>query len=248
MGCGASKSDILENEVPADKVEKMAVADQKEETPKEAPKETPVEEAPKEEAPKEEAPKEEEPKPEEPKPATKGVISTEEFDKLEDEIRSLINEGGREKALELWNQFDYNGSGQLSLAEIDKQITEQYPLLNNTDALIRAFYFTTVGRMDTEAYKKANGEDAYVQLNEFMKLLRNIFYFNKLWSVFDDIDTDDDRRVTEDEFVAGVDKAGLDLSSEDARAKFKEIDTNNGGVILFDEFVQFVAEAKIQVD
>ncbi|KAG9392437.1 hypothetical protein J8273_5427 [Carpediemonas membranifera] len=176
------------------------------------------------------------------------VISTAEFDELENQIREMINEGGRAKALELWNRFDYNGSGQLSLAEIDKQITEEFPLLNNTDALIRAFYFTTVGCMDTEAYKKAQGEDAYVQKNEFMKLLRNIFYFNKLWSVFDEIDTDDDRRVSVDEFVAGTDECGLELSPEEAAAKFEEIDTNGGGMILFSEFVQFVADSKIQVD
>ena len=30
----------------------------------------------------------------------------------------------------LWDQYDYNGNGMLSLAEIDKFIVEQFPELN----------------------------------------------------------------------------------------------------------------------
>ena len=54
-------------------------------------------------------------------------------------------------------------------------VAEQYPLLNHKPALMRAFK-ATLGA--------GNGDD-WVQKNEFKMLLSNLFYFNKLFWLFD---------------------------------------------------------------
>ena len=47
----------------------------------------------------------------------------------------------REELLQLWNRFDYNGNGLLSLAEIDKLVREEYPQYDDKQALLRAYTF-----------------------------------------------------------------------------------------------------------
>ena len=66
--------------------------------------------------------------------------------------------------------------------------------------------------------------------------------YNTFFDVFEELDGDD-RRISKEEFVAGVSKlfasedatvAGVDLAKS-----FDNIDTNGGGQILFDEFCHF---------
>ena len=104
------------------------------------------------------------------------------------------------------------------------------------------------------AYKQTTSKDgstpkeSFVQRSELGPLVRNLFYFNKLFSVFDDIDTGDDRRVDFAEFKAGLSKIGQSLSDEEAKNEFAKIDKNGGGQVLFDEFCAWVAESKCPVD
>jgi Ca2+-binding EF-hand superfamily protein len=101
---------------------------------------------------------------------------------------------------------------------------------NNKPALMRAYKFTTL--------EEGNG-DAYVQRKEFVALLRNLFFFNKLWGFFDEFDVEDDRRINGQEFQAGLQSMGFTLSQQDIVSTFNEIDENNGGQILFDEFCAY---------
>ena len=147
---------------------------------------------------------------------------------LEDQIRADCKTAKGRNAL--WRGLDFNGNGIVSLAEIDKFVVERYPLLNCKPALMRAYKKTTL--------KDGNGDD-WVQRDEFVKLLRNIFYFNRVYLVFDEIDTDDDRRIDLNEFKAGFECLKMD---KDATEVFAEIDKNGGGFILFDEFCSWFAK------
>merc|ERR1712228_947333 len=101
------------------------------------------------------------------------------------------------------------GNNIVSLAEIDKWVVESYPLLNHKPALMRAYKKTI---------REGNGDD-WVQKKEFKALLGSLFYFNKIFWIFNETDGDD-RRMTQPEF--------------------RKIDKNGGGIILFDEFCQWM--------
>ena len=90
--------------------------------------------------------------------------------------------------------------------------------------------------------------DAFVERVEFPALLRNLLYFNKLFSVFEDVDTDHDRRLSLEEFQHGCGRLGLKISPEEATKVFTSMNTNNGSKILFDEFCAWVAETSCPVD
>ena len=49
----------------------------------------------------------------------------------------------REELHKLWERFDYNGNGLLSLAEIDKLVREEYPQYDDKQALLRAYKLRT---------------------------------------------------------------------------------------------------------
>eukprot|EP00929_Paragymnodinium_shiwhaense_P020227 TRINITY_DN13547_c0_g1_i1.p1 TRINITY_DN13547_c0_g1~~TRINITY_DN13547_c0_g1_i1.p1 ORF type:complete len:530 (-),score=134.71 TRINITY_DN13547_c0_g1_i1:237-1826(-) len=155
---------------------------------------------------------------------------------LEDEMKQVgITDTNSLK--QLWRRLDFNGNNVVSLAEIDKMVVElvaggSWPAwLNNKPALMRAYKKTILVDGD--------GDD-WVEKPEFSALLLNIFWFNKLWGVFDEIDADDDRRVNCQEFVAGMSKLGLKLSPSEAAAEFRKIDKNGGGQVLFVEFCAYI--------
>lgn len=137
---------------------------------------------------------------------------------------------------QMWKKLDYNGNNVVSLAEIDKMVVEQvaggqWPAwLNNKPALMRAYKKTIL--------KDGDGDD-WVEKREFHALLLNIFWFNKLWQIFDAVDGDD-RRMDINEFTAGLSRLGLNISPSDAQAEFQKIDTNGGGQVLFVEFCAYV--------
>jgi Ca2+-binding EF-hand superfamily protein len=125
-------------------------------------------------------------------------------------------------------------------------IVQRFPLLDNKPALIRAYWATCTGSNSVNAWRKADFDHSFVHKEQFVGLLRAVFYMNRLWHVFDEIDTDDDRKVSLEEFKLGADDIGLVI--EDPEAEFAKIDTNGGGSIMFHEFVQYVARCKIPVD
>lgn len=148
------------------------------------------------------------------------------FRKLEREVLDMAKDPYRLN--EFWEILDVNGNGKVSLAEIDKLMVYSYPKLNNKKALMRAYKQTCL--MD------GGDGDAWVEPHELSQLLVNLFYFNKLYAAFIDIDRDFDRRLDKNEFYQGAKKLGLKLTRKQANAEFAEMDTNDGGVVLFDEF------------
>jgi Ca2+-binding EF-hand superfamily protein len=119
-----------------------------------------------------------------------------------------------------------------SLAEIDLAVKNKYPLLNHKPALMRAYKRTTA--------KIGGGDgDDYVERHEVGALLENLVFYNRLFKVFDDLDTGDDRRVDFDEFKVAMKRLGTDMDEEAAREEFETADKNGGGIMLFDEFCEW---------
>merc|ERR1719336_857886 len=138
----------------------------------------------------------------------------------------------KKKLRELWKRIDFNGNNIVSLAEIDKLVVEAYPLLNHKPALMRAYKATI---------KQGNGDD-WVERKEFKMLLGNLFYFNKIFWLFDNVDGDKDRRLTKKEFKWCLNMCGAKMSEREMEADFQKVDKNGGGIILFDEFCKYFTE------
>ena len=155
------------------------------------------------------------------------------LDALETKIQALTQDADGLKTM--WRQLDYNCNGLVSLAEIDKLVGERYPLLNKKPALMRAYKHAT-GKSEL-----ASTDCALVEFPQLPALLKGLFYYNRVYHVFDKIDTDDDRRIDLAEFKAGFAVLGLDKKHK-PDAVFNTIDLNAGGIILFDEFCAWYSQ------
>eukprot|EP00045_Choanoeca_perplexa_P001141 m.18131 g.18131 ORF g.18131 m.18131 type:complete len:402 (+) comp10759_c0_seq1:43-1248(+) len=181
------------------------------------------------------------PKPKEAKPAsdTEPEIETTAFDRLEKQVQADKVSG---KLADAWSALDINANGLASLAEVDKWILTQYPKLDHKPALMRAFKHTVP---DADS---SDPTEAFVTEAQLPVLVERIFYYNRLFKVFDEIDTGDDRRINQAEFTAGLSKLGMSLSDDEAEAAFAAIDSNDGGQILFKEFCRWAVSQKVPVD
>eukprot|EP00056_Hartaetosiga_gracilis_P021672 m.25743 g.25743 ORF g.25743 m.25743 type:complete len:559 (-) comp9203_c0_seq1:809-2485(-) len=164
-------------------------------------------------------------------------ITTKKFAKVENKIQKLLKNKKQLRAM--WRLLDINGNGIVSLAEVDKFLLNQFATLRTPRAVIRAFKYTTL--IDGDG-------DEWIEADEFPALLRNIIYFNKIYDIFEGIDTDGDHRISLDEFKSSTHLIGLSLPDDEAEAEFQAMDSNSGGVVLFDEFAAWCASRKCPVD
>jgi len=65
---------------------------------------------------------------------------------------------------------------------------------------------------------------------------------DELREAFDYNDRDNDGRIQIDEFAAMLDELEADMSRRDVEIGFKDIDTNDDGLVDFDEFVTWWTE------
>jgi len=140
---------------------------------------------------------------------------------------------------QLWKRLDVNGNGKASLAELDKLVVDMvagktWPeWLNNKQALMRAFHAADLLEGDG---------DGWVEACEFHALLLDVWWFNKLWKIFDVIDTGHDHRIDASELARGLGELGLSISTAEAAEEFKKIDANHDGGILFVEFCAYARQ------
>merc|ERR1712232_975458 len=133
-----------------------------------------------------------------------------QFDKLEQDLfKSKINDN--KALLKMWHELDFNGNNIVSLAEIDKWVVENYPLLNHKPALMRAYKRTI---------REGNGDD-WVQKKEFKPLLGALFYFNKIFWLFNEVDNDKDRRLNYKEFKQCLSLCGCGMPDSQAQQEFR---------------------------
>jgi Ca2+-binding EF-hand superfamily protein len=140
-----------------------------------------------------------------------------------------------------------NGNGYLSLAEVDRGLLEvvRIPqLFNVKPVIIKAFQASKNKVKSTNQH----GKD-YVSQAEFRYLLSYLRQYYEYWVAFERVDKDHDKRVTLTEFKAAVpimNRWNIKISNPEAT--FKQIDTNNGGYILFDEFSRWAIKQNLDLD
>lgn len=91
--------------------------------------------------------------------------------------------------------------------------------------------------------------DDYVSRAEFRYFLQYLRQYYEYWVAFSRIDTNFDRRVSKAEFAKAVpimQKWGITIT--DPAKTFREIDTDNGGMILFEEFCRWAIKKNLDLD
>merc|ERR1712018_711495 len=130
------------------------------------------------------------------------------------------------KRRELFNQFDPNGNGYLSLAETDKgmrDVLQSDELFDCKQAVNRAFHFAK-----TKSQGESKHGDDFLEFREFRLFLATLRQYFEYYQAFARIDTGDDNRVSKEEFTSDKIKASLEKwvgPIEDLEAEFEKIDT-----------------------
>ena len=138
----------------------------------------------------------------------------------------------------MFNDFDPNGNGYLSLAEVQKGVRDVLQcdeLFDAKPVIMRAFQ-AAKDVVDTESRLGAD----FVERAEFRALLVYLQRYFELYVMFNRMDTSHDQRIDEVEFIAALSLLahwGFDMKYPGSA--FASIDRNGGGKILFDEFVQW---------
>ena len=133
--------------------------------------------------------------------------------------------------------MDVNSNGIVSLAEIDKYIVELNPEYNNKPALMRAYHAADLNN------------DGFVNRKEYLDLWKYIAYFNTLWHKFEELDDNNDRRISYDEFYQLSGKLfDTILNEKEAKYIFNLMDQDHHGMVLFKEFCGFMVRRKIALE
>eukprot|EP00088_Acartia_fossae_P000032 TRINITY_DN10009_c0_g1_i1.p1 TRINITY_DN10009_c0_g1~~TRINITY_DN10009_c0_g1_i1.p1 ORF type:complete len:243 (-),score=68.67 TRINITY_DN10009_c0_g1_i1:75-773(-) len=156
------------------------------------------------------------------------------------------NEDEYEQRKALWDGIDVNGNGFLSLAEISKGIRDVIgvdELFDCTPAINRAFHYS---KNRTEGGEQ--GFD-YIEFREFRLFLQTLRMFFEFYQAFDSIDEGDDRKINKEEFANSKDAIERWVGViEDMDAEFDSIDVNEGGEILFSEFVEWAMAKDLNIE
>ena len=95
--------------------------------------------------------------------------------------------------------MDRNGNGYLSYSEVEQGFSEVVKLpqlFDLSQVLMRAFSQAKIHAKSTTSY----GDD-YVSASEYRFMLKYIRVYYEYWVAFDQIDRNDDNRISKAEFV-----------------------------------------------
>merc|ERR1711892_545850 len=150
---------------------------------------------------------------------------------------------------ELWDAMDVNGNGYLSLAEVTKGVRDVIAvdeLFDAIPAINRSFHHCK----NVSTNPSEQGPD-FIEFREFRLLLQTLRQFFEYYQAFDRIDTGDDDRISKEEFTSDALKAAMEKwvgPVEDMEAEFDLIDTNEGGQILFNEFIDWALAKDLDIE
>lgn len=178
------------------------------------------------------------------------AVSAIDWDRIAQALPYDRSPESKEKRMELFTLFDPNGNGYLSLAEVDKGIRDILrvdDLFHAKPAIMRAFQDAKNVAPSAEGSPGAD----YVQRTEFRILLQSLRHYFELWVIFQTVDAEGDRRIDLEEFAAARERLiewGAQLPDEGSEAAvFDEIDSNNGGQVLFSEFCRWAIKQKLDL-
>ena len=171
------------------------------------------------------------------------------WEELYQKLPTERDPASRERRQAMFNQFDPNGNGVLSLAEVDKAIRDVLAIDAIFDAkppIMRAFQ---IAKNCTKSTRSDGVGPDYIEFLEFRYFLRSLRQYFEYWVAFKRIDDNDDRRLNFEEFKDAMPEIRKWVGAiKDPKAEFNIIDKNGGGMILFDEFVSWAFSKNLDLD
>lgn len=172
-----------------------------------------------------------------------------DWDGLREKLPTEKTPEQKAKRVELFGQFDPNGNGFISLAEVDKgcrDVLELFEIFECKKVIMRAFH-AAKGAHDGKSQSEL-GPD-FIERCEFRLLLVYLRKYFEAWQMFEGIDSGEDYRIDLEEFKAAVPKIELwGFSVDDPDSAFAEIDANGGGQLLFDEFADWAIKKGLDLE
>ena len=147
----------------------------------------------------------------------------------------------------LFRQFDPNGNGILSLAEVDKAVRDVLKIdaiFDAKPAIMRAFQMAK----NSQKSKRGKTGDDYIELREFRFFLLSLRQYFEYYEAFSRIDSSKDKKIDMLEFKTAQPKIEEWVGKFDAEEEFKKIDANGGGYILFDEFCKWAITKNLDLE
>lgn len=150
---------------------------------------------------------------------------------------------------ELFQQMSVHGGKRISIEEMQRGIVELLQLEGTIDVA------PVVSRavQSTRKLREKRGKEAaaagVVDRCDFRALLVYLRQFLDYWRMFDAVDLNNDRQITEAEFELALpmlEKWGVQI--DDPAAAFREVDENGGGLVLFAEFCDWAHEKSLAID
>ena len=170
---------------------------------------------------------------------------------------------GQKLRLEGFKMGDKNGTGHCSLAELEAFV--QYALEKTHGSSRSDILFKTFRPSYLRAYTKAKaldrvGNNDYINFAEFRVFNAYVCIFASMLDCFHKVDSgkdedNPDRRINIMEFTKRFEKTkgygfvafeGI-YSADEAKAVFDVMDSNAGGMVLFDEWCEYLAKAEIRM-
>merc|ERR1712062_287185 len=144
-----------------------------------------------------------------------------------------------------FRDIDQNGSGQISLAELDLGIK----VFLHEDCFLMKPAIKEAFKYAKDSNPNDKHDDPFVEFHEFRILMVALRMYIELYCAFDEVDTGDDNRVDFEEFKVALpmfEKWGVKI--EVPEAAFAEIDEKGGGQVLFNEFAQWALHKGLDFD
>jgi len=151
------------------------------------------------------------------------------------------------KRKQLFKDFDPNGNGICSLAEIDKGIRDVLKIDEIFDAKPAIMEAFKIAKNCTKSKLGVQGDD-YIEFKEFRFFLSSLRQYFEYYEAFSRVDVSGDKRIELTEFKNAQDKIEAWVGKIDAEEEFKKIDKNGGGYILFHEFLDWAITKNLDLE
>ena len=176
-----------------------------------------------------------------------------DWNKIKEKLPTSKSKEDQAKRLKMFRQFDPDGNGFLSSAEVNKAIRRvlniDEQVFDVKPAIDKAFSIAKDSKPSKGKLRDVMNEaDENIEIGEFKFFLLSLRQYFEYYVAFARLDTDSDQKITLEEFESAQDRMEAWVGKIDAQKCFKKIDKKNLGYIHFDEFCKWAIKKNLDLE